>query len=290
MSQSGSQQKQVLILHADESVRKKLKDLIQETTSVAQITDSVDVKEAFAKLSRKTYDLLVVDYKAAEGSVKKLVQDIVADLNEADRPRYTLALADALDFNTLPQGLRNIHYQSKNLNETDLKNYFVSVLATVNQRKVDAAFIEPFITATLKVLEVTCKTIAEKEAAFVRKDDQISGDISAIIGMVSDRYKGSMGISFEKACFLHVVSQMLGEKYTELTEEIKDAAGEICNQVFGMAKTQLNSAGHRLQPAIPAVIAGDNHTIKHLVNGTCIAVKFKTEAGTFTVEAVVGSI
>jgi chemotaxis protein CheX len=80
---------------------------------------------------------------------------------------------------------------------------------------------------------------------------------------------------------------MLGEKITEITTENQDACAEICNQVFGMAKQVLNQSGYNIQPAIPSIVVGDNHRIRHVVDGICIAVEFSTEAGNFTVEAAV---
>jgi chemotaxis protein CheX len=127
---------------------------------------------------------------------------------------------------------------------------------------------------------------ASKEAVFARGTDQISGDISAIMPMNSERFLGSMAIAFEEMCFLGIVEQMLGEVFTEITPDIQDAAGEICKQVFGMSKKILNSNGHTIQSALPTVIAGKGHSIKHTVSGVCIAVKFNCTYGNFVVEAV----
>lgn len=51
----------------------------------------------------------------------------------------------------------------------------------------------------------------------------------------------------------------------------------------------LNEMGHELQPAMPSVVVGDNHRIKHLVDGKCIVVRFKTNDGFFSVEAIVNN-
>jgi CheY-specific phosphatase CheX len=48
----------------------------------------------------------------------------------------------------------------------------------------------------------------------------------------------------------------------------------------------LNERGCDIQPAIPSVIFGENHRIKHLIEGPCLAVQFRTSAGCFVVEAI----
>jgi chemotaxis protein CheX len=155
--------------------------------------------------------------------------------------------------------------------------------------KIDVAFINPFIESTLAVLETTAGVSATKDSIFIRTDEITSGDISAVIAMNSVSYLGSMAITFEEKCFLHVVSTMLGEKYESITVENQDAVSELCNQIFGRSKNILNQQGHTIQPAIPSLVVGRNHRIKHAAIGPCIAVKFTTSHGPFTVEAVVQS-
>ena len=41
--------------------------------------------------------------------------------------------------------------------------------------------------------------------------------------------------------------------------------------------------------ALPSVVIGKQHTIRHLVAGPCLAVKFRTAHGHITVEAVMQS-
>lgn len=45
--------------------------------------------------------------------------------------------------------------------------------------------------------------------------------------------------------------------------------------------------GLDIAKAIPTVIEGKKHTIKHMIDGKCLTVKFNTKNGSFTIEAVV---
>ena len=115
----------------------------------------------------------------------------------------------------------------------------------------------------------------------------MSGDISALIAMNCTDFRGSLALTFPEDCFLKIVGKMLGEDYQEISDDIVDAAGEICNQIFGQSKKALNQEGFDIQQAIPTIIRGKNHQVKHLIKGPCVTMLFETEFGEFTIEAVV---
>ena len=154
--------------------------------------------------------------------------------------------------------------------------------------KIDVNFIVPFVESTLEVLKLMAQTPATKEKVYLKSGNEPSGDISAIVPMSSSKFLGSFAISFEENCFLEVVSNMLSEEYTNINSDNRDAVGEICNQVFGMAKARMNDEmGLDIAKAIPTIIEGKKHTLKHMIQGKCLAVRFKTKKGSFTIEAVV---
>ncbi len=158
------------------------------------------------------------------------------------------------------------------------------------QSRFDLTAINVFIVSTVEVLKTMAQIEAKKGTPFIREKDQISGDISAVISIVSENRSGSMAISFSSACYLDIISKMLGEECKEINSENADAAAELCNQIFGMTKKKLNEIGYKIQPAIPSVICGPNHTIKHMKVGPCVAVKFHTAKGDFTIEAILSDL
>jgi len=219
----------------------------------------------------------------------------LADLPSQFRPENILVVSGHLGTDLKGGRVKDITYFSKPPDPKLMTDYLECILLGKPRKytgvddnrtlKVDVTFVNPFIDATLYVLQTTCSTKAQKDSVFVRGEDQISGDISAIIAFNSSMVQGSMAISFDENCYLNVMSRMLGENYSELTPEIQDGVGEICNQVFGQAKIVLNAKGFEIGQAIPSVVVGEAHTIKHLVSGPCIAVRFLTDSGSFTVEA-----
>ena len=153
------------------------------------------------------------------------------------------------------------------------------------KKALDIDFINPFLDAALQVLKVQFQTEAKAGKVYVKKaDDKFSGDISGVIGLVSATFNGSVVISFPEATFLKLMSRMLGENFTELTQDITDGAGELTNMIFGQAKIVLNEKGYGINTALPSVITGKGHSVSSLTNGPIVVVPFETDIGPFFIE------
>jgi len=148
---------------------------------------------------------------------------------------------------------------------------------------MDAKFIDPFISATLNVLDTMAFTKAEAGKPYLKKDQIASGDVSGVIGLTGE-VSGTFSVSYTEKSILAIVSNMLGEEMKELNEEIKDAVGEITNMISGQARQELDRLGRSLQAAIPTVILGKNHTITHVTAYPIIAIPFSTSSGGFCIE------
>jgi chemotaxis protein CheX len=148
---------------------------------------------------------------------------------------------------------------------------------------MDVRYINPFIESTIHVLKTMGSTEARVGKPYLKKDAVAKGDVSGIIGLAGD-VKGSISVSFKAECILNIVSNMFGEKMTELNDEVKDAAGEISNMISGQARQKLELLGRNLKASIPIVIMGKNHTISHMTKDKIIALPFMTDKGEFTIE------
>jgi chemotaxis protein CheX len=155
----------------------------------------------------------------------------------------------------------------------------------VVKRKLDMEFINPFLTATLRVLKIQANTEALPQKPYLKKTtDLLKGDISGIIGIVSDAFTGSVTISFPQDTFLNIMSRMLGEEIHTFGQEITDGAGEITNMIFGQAKIDLNEKGYGIKTALPSIINGKDHSLSTTRKGTVMVIPFETEVGNFFVE------
>jgi len=152
-------------------------------------------------------------------------------------------------------------------------------------KKIDVKFVNAFLDAAIKVMKIQSQTDVVPGAPFMRNaKEAFTGDISGVIGLVSDAFNGAIIINFPEATFLGIISRMLGEKFETLTPEIADGAAELTNIIFGQAKVTLNELGYGIKMATPSVITGKNHQISNYTSGPRMSVPFTCDLGSFTIE------
>ncbi|MDA8307852.1 MAG: chemotaxis protein CheX [Deltaproteobacteria bacterium] len=148
---------------------------------------------------------------------------------------------------------------------------------------MDVRLINPFLTAAMHVLKTMAGVEVSPGRPFLKKDSQATGDVSAIIG-ITGVASGSMALVFTEECILAIVSKLLGEAFTELNHQVRDAVGELTNMICGDGRRRLAEEGFSLQAGIPTIVAGKNHYIMHIADGPRLAVPFQTEHGDFMIE------
>ena len=148
---------------------------------------------------------------------------------------------------------------------------------------LDVKIINPFINATLNVLETMAFIKSKAEKPYLKKDNVAKGDVSGIVGFTGET-NGAVFITFDESCIVKVVSNMFGEQLNEINDDIKDAVGELTSMISGQARKELEEIGKVFQGGIPSVVSGKNHEIKPMTKGPKIAIPFKTEFGSFTIE------
>jgi chemotaxis protein CheX len=148
---------------------------------------------------------------------------------------------------------------------------------------MDVTLVNPFIDATMKVLETMASTKAQAGKPYQKKDKVARGDVTGVIGLTGQA-RGTISVSFTEKCILAIVSNMFGEQMTEINHEISDAVGEIANMISGQARLRLEEMGRSLKAAIPTVITGKNHSLTHMTTYPVIAIPFSTDQGGFTIE------
>ena len=119
----------------------------------------------------------------------------------------------------------------------------------------------------------------------IKTNNLPSGDITGFIPMSCPQAVGSLALSFSEKVILHIAENMLGEKFTEIDDEIVDLVGELTNMVTGGAKAMLDEKGFDFDMSTPTVIRGKGQQISHVgISGSVIVIPFNTEVGDFYVE------
>lgn len=153
---------------------------------------------------------------------------------------------------------------------------------------MDVKFINPFLNGTLEVLEkmASIKPVAGKP--YVKTNDTACGDVSGIIGMTGDAV-GSLALSFSEECIIYIANNMLGENHSEMNKEVLDTAGELTNIISGAARKLMEKDDLKVFAAIPTIVYGKQHMVRHIVSGPSIVLPFQTEKGTFVIDVCLKS-
>jgi len=148
---------------------------------------------------------------------------------------------------------------------------------------MDVRFINPFLLSTVHVLKTMAfiEPIAGKP--YLKEDQIATGDVSGVIGLTGDA-RGSLALTFSSSCIFAVLHNMLGERHEEISPEVMDAVGELTNMISGDARKRLEADGFIINAALPTVISGKNHVIKHVLGGPSIIIPFSTAHGMFMVD------
>lgn len=280
--------KNILLVDDDKIVKDMLvKVLDSHFPEQLKIRMASDGLEAIRMIENQKFDCVVTDINMPKCDGNNLIK-MAKVLPVEVKPVHILVLSALIEGEF--HKMAGVAYMKKPFDEPELIKHFKDHVMGQGEKpsfKMDVSFINPFIDSTVEVIEVMANTKVSKSAVFIREKDVASGDISSLVSMNSSKFVGSFAISFEKSCFLEVASNMLFEDFTEINSENRDAASEICNQVFGKAKAKMNDLMNLdIAKAIPALIVGDKHMIQHQVDGPCLAVKFNTSKGSFTIEIV----
>ena len=157
----------------------------------------------------------------------------------------------------------------------------------MSSKKVDVNFFKPFIDGTRNTIKIQCNLEITHGKPFIKGTQaQPPFEIAGVIGITSNAFTGTITICFPATVYLKIMSNMLGETFTEISRDLQDGAAELMNIIFGSAKVILNQQGYAIQKAIPTVICGTNLNTSHMGSGAVMVLPFNTDVGEFHIEIV----
>jgi chemotaxis protein CheX len=149
---------------------------------------------------------------------------------------------------------------------------------------LDEKFLAPFIAGTIKTFKVQCTIdLTPGKPSPKAASPAMEASITGVIAINCSAFNGNVAIIFPEQTFLNVYEKMIGEKHTQISEEIRDGAGELINIIYGQVKSDMNAAGFNLQKAIPTVTHGKGIQITH-GKAQAMTVPFTSEQGNFVLE------
>jgi chemotaxis protein CheX len=153
---------------------------------------------------------------------------------------------------------------------------------------MDVKLINPFLNATVQVLDTMAHVSAKPEKPYLRDDNTAAGVVTGLL-ILSGAAEGTLSVSFDEPSILNIVSNMFGEDKTTVDEEIEHAVVELSMMISNQACKDLEKMEIILNAETPKIIAGENQSINHYNKEPRIALPFTTESGSFTVEVCLES-
>ncbi len=287
--------KHILVIDDDPDIRDYLTIELEDHYKNVNIVGAEDGSSGLIKAQNQKFDIVITDLRMPNLSGSSVVKHL-GRLPETQRPEKIIVFSGYIDDSTqsLADSVINLSFLSKPVNIDLMVQYLYEVLyknkKKAQKQKMEVQFINPFIDGTIDVLGLLCGTIPELTEKSVRHpEDQTASDISSLIYMNSNLFMGSMAIGFEDATYKSLYYKMTGEEIVEIGNKNCDGAGEICNQIFGYAKSKLNQKGFNIEMAIPTISYGPGHKVKHLISGPCLRLRFLSSSGPFFLEVTVKS-
>jgi chemotaxis protein CheX len=150
---------------------------------------------------------------------------------------------------------------------------------------VDVKMLNPFVNATTQTLEMMCfthnLTHLSPKIYDLKNKNIFEVDIAGTLIMESFKFNGRLSICFPKSTFLKLVGNMLSDTYTEINNDIEDAAAELTNMIYGQTKRVLSEQGYDFNKSIPKVVVGDSMFKKLIESYLTIYIPFKCDEGKF---------
>ena len=146
-------------------------------------------------------------------------------------------------------------------------------------------YIDPFIIAAMNVIKTMAFCDPKVGKPLLKKNDVTWGVVTGIIGMAGNEVAGNMVLSFDQGSILKIVSNMLGESFSTLSNDVVDAVGELTNMITGGAKAKFSEKGLKFDMAIPLMVVGKDIQLKQLSKAPTVTIPFEIPEGRFVIEA-----
>ena len=160
-----------------------------------------------------------------------------------------------------------------------------------SQASIDVRLVNPFVGATVMVLERLAKVEAVKSEVLLKKDYRLFGEISAIIGITGKDVEGSVGITFQDDLANQIVARMWNRPTQELSQQdVNDGLGELLNVISGQATTEMSKENDlEFSLALPSIVCGFGHEIHQRGGIPCLVIVFRALRKLFAVQVAIST-
>lgn len=267
------------------------KDKISKISCPAQIEASASTEfsnQAKAWLLKPS-ECYVLDLNGVTQVTNDFYRTIIrfkSTLHQAQKTLFTINVSANLSRQFSADGVTQVFSVVKGMEDVIAKTTGAkaSKNPTNSGSGLDIKFINPFLQATVKTFEVQCQVKMTPGKPYIKKNSIPQIAIAGVLSLASKGYTGSVVICFPEKVFLKVYESMFGETHPKINKEVQDAASELLNIIYGMAKIELNQNGFDFQKALPTVLVAEQLEIRQSGLSPAMIIPFQSSAGDFHLE------
>ncbi len=225
---------------------------------------------------------VVFDLSATKIFSDKMYRSIAQfyqNLKKANKVLYTVGVSDLLKRKFQSDGVSDMFNVRASLDA--VKAHSSKVASSIKSE-----FVSAIANAVVEILKVQASTEVKVLKPRLKSESASSTyDILSVISLQSDQFQGTIALCFPKATYLNIYNAMLAESATEINDENRDAAGELLNMIFGMAKSKImNDKQLTIQKALPTVMSGEKIYMQANSSEVGLIIPMESSAGGLTVE------
>lgn len=240
--------------------------------------------EAYQKSRNQEFDLFIIENELPRMMGRELIKSFKENTDNLETPSLFYTSAENIKLAKVDaQGYKHLHFLEKSCKSEELLEKIEELIITGIKNKVDfiidVEVINPFIYATLEVLNEKCQL---DDTNYTRPQTVIKAkksDVITSVAIISKYYTGKVSTCFEGEIFKKLASNYTGKVITEINDETKDIATDILQDIFEIANQTIQKKKFKLEKAIPALIEPNKF---HIINNSFqhnLGMAFKSKIG-----------
>lgn len=270
----------------ESSLKPHLNQLFENSAIAPILIRAKDGPDAASKTDNQKFDILLIDTDIPRLMDGGFVHGIKTFKNTQNAK---LMVMSERDNEEIPEALRHCHFFKKPVNTSTLIHSVHEALQTTPNKNskfsVDARVLNSIIKSTVKVFhQFGCTKIQMGKANPLIANSPLQGDVSSLVDIISDSFRGQLSLSFDNKSFIEIASLMLKEEQSGPHSDNQDAVGEITSIIFGNAKAEITD--FNIHMTIPQITSGKMQTLQCPAGSAGISLPFSTEKGLFYVSII----
>jgi chemotaxis protein CheX len=150
---------------------------------------------------------------------------------------------------------------------------------------MDVKYLNPFLIASADVIRAEVKLEITRGAITMHNGSLTTDEVTVLINLVGQIH-GVVLLELSKQTGINLVSQMMGQRFTEFDNLAQSGIAELGNVITGKATVELSKTGIDSTISPPTMILGKGTQISTM-DFQRLVVPLQTDAGTVTVHLAV---